>query len=114
MREEPDDLEADLQAVYGLDLAGYWRGEISPRRLAVLADRLPPGSVTWARLRGMPSGWDYGDVLLADVYHALTGEAHPLRPAQKAVSRYADRRAALEAQKARLAARKRAQEAANE
>ncbi|CCQ44664.1 hypothetical protein ARTSIC4J27_591 [Pseudarthrobacter siccitolerans] len=41
--------------------------------------------------------------LLADLYHAWTGQAHPARPQPKKASRYADLRARLERQKARSA-----------
>lgn len=52
-------------------------------------------------------GWDTVAYLMADVYHALTGQPHPSRPkpeeAQKS-TRYAKLRRALEAQRARTAA----------
>jgi len=48
--------------------------------------------------------WDLHAYLLTDVFHALTGRPHPGRPAPKKTSRYAEQRAALEAQRARLEA----------
>lgn len=51
-------------------------------------------------------GWDTVAYLMADVYHALTGQMHPARPRpdeSKKSTRYAKLRAALEAQRARTA-----------
>jgi hypothetical protein len=69
---------------YGVDLAGLWRGELSLRRLYVLVTNLPPGSACWAAESRVPVGTTPGDFVLADVFHALSGEAHPLRPAPSA------------------------------
>jgi hypothetical protein len=66
---------------YGVDLAGLWRGELSLRRLYVLVTNLPPGSAVWAAESRLAIGATPADFVLADVYHALSGEAHPLRPA---------------------------------
>lgn len=87
---------------YGVDLADYWRGELSLRRLSHLLAQLPPESAT-SRIASDVDGWLTGDFLLADVYHALTGEAHPSRPKPRSGSRYAEKRRALEAQRARVA-----------
>lgn len=77
----------------------------------MLVAHLPPDSATWAVLNGVEHGWTLTDFLLADVFHALTGEPHPSRPstakAQKA-SRDSAKVAALLAQRARLAAQKEA------
>ncbi|UVK63536.1 tail assembly chaperone [Arthrobacter phage Janeemi] len=101
LRESPDVVEADLQRFYGVDLAGYWRGELSPRRLSVLIEQLPPTSAT-ARHYAKADGWDLHAFLLADLFQAFTGEIHPARPKPQGPSRYAELRARLEAQKARL------------
>ncbi len=37
------------------------------------------GSAIWAVQAGVPYGWSLTDVLIADVYHALVGEPHPLK-----------------------------------
>lgn len=50
------------------------------------------------------NGWGVGEFLLADLFHAMTGTAHPNRPsATSGPKRYAALRARLEAQRARLA-----------
>lgn len=92
----------------------FWRGRLSLRRLAVLAMHLPVGSAVWAATADVPYGWTLTDSLLADVYHALTGEPHPLRPdhSAKAKAKKADDRIArLVAQRKRQAARQAAAEA---
>ncbi|WGH21088.1 tail assembly chaperone [Arthrobacter phage Cassia] len=102
LRESPDVVEADLQRFYGVDLADYWRGELSPRRLSVLIQQLPPTSAT-ARHFANADGWDLHAFLLADLFQAFTGELHPARPMpQGPSSRYSQLRARLEEQKARL------------
>lgn len=97
-------IEADLQRFYHVDLAGYWRGELSPRRLSVLIEQLPPDSATARKLSGA-DGWTRLEFLVTDLFHAFTGEEHPARPkptAGSSANRYGRLRAALEAQKARL------------
>lgn len=87
-------------------MGGLWRGELSPRRAAVLLNHLPVGSATWAAQSRVPYGWSLTDILLADVFHALTGEAHPLHPSNGAdakAARHADTLDRLKAQRERLA-----------
>lgn len=50
MREAPDELEADLQE-QGLWLGDMWSGEVSVRRLSVVASQLRPGSRVWQALK---------------------------------------------------------------
>ncbi len=38
------------------------------------------GSAVWAVQAGVPYGWTLTDLLLTDLFHALTGEPHPDRP----------------------------------
>lgn len=45
-----------MLATYGVDLLDYWRGRITPRRLAVLVAQLPPGS-RLQRARGGFGAW---------------------------------------------------------
>jgi hypothetical protein len=66
----------------------------------VLVHNLPPESACARVQSTTPPGWNVSEFLLADLYHALTGEAHPNRP--KGPSRYSGLRARLEAQRARL------------
>lgn len=81
-----------------------WRGELSLRRLSVLIEHLP-AEATLQRV-GLPAsaaGWGVSELLLADLYHAFTGKAHPARPsATSRAERYANLRSRLEEQKARL------------
>lgn len=106
MVHHPDALEADLQRVYGLDLLDLWRGKLSLRKLSVLVTHLPPGSAVWSAETDLDYGWTLTDILLTDLFHALTGETHPARPkAKKSKSSPStkDMRDALIAQRKRLA-----------
>lgn len=50
------------------------------RRLAHLTEYLPSGSAVWCAENGVPYGTTQTDVLLMDVFQALTGEQHPANP----------------------------------
>lgn len=103
LREHPAALEADLARFYGVDLSEFWRGGVSLRRLASLVYFLPAGGAVWAAQNGVPYGWTLTDILVTDLFHALTGEAHPARPSGGRSSRdVAGIRARLEEQRARL------------
>jgi hypothetical protein len=98
-------LEADLQRYYQVELGALYRGELTLRRLCSLIAYLPPGSATWAAQGGLPYGWSLTDLLLADLFHATTGEKHPARPSgnEKATKERAEKvAAALLAQRKRL------------
>lgn len=76
--------------------------------MAVLVAHLPVGSAIWALSADVPYGWTLTDTLLADVFHALSGEPHPLRPdnSKKLQAAKNDQRiAALKRQRERMAAR---------
>jgi hypothetical protein len=95
-------------------LGDLWRGELSPRRAAVLLAHLPVGSATWAAQADVPYGWSLTDLLLADVFHAITGEPHPLHPSSGTgakAAKTADALERLKAQRERLAARNAAESA---
>jgi hypothetical protein len=102
---DPDTLEFDLQRYHGIDVADYWRGELSLRRLSVLVYHLPPESATARKFNPDVAGWTVEAYLLAHLYQTLTGEPHPALPkeqrASNGKSRYRELRAALEAQRAR-------------
>lgn len=83
MRDHPEALEADIQRVYGIDLGGLWRGELSVRRLVVLVRYLPPDAAVWSEQSGVDFGWSLTDYLLADLFHVLAREPHPARPSPK-------------------------------
>jgi hypothetical protein len=98
-------LEADLQRFYHVPLADLWRGELSLRRLSVFVEHLPAESATARHFSSLPPGWDTLAFLVADVYQALAGKAHPARPQPKSpekASRYQELRSKLDAQKRRL------------
>jgi hypothetical protein len=65
-------------------------------------DQLPIGSATTAHRARLEPGWDMHALLLTDLFKAFTGQEHPARPKPKTASRYAEKRAALEAQRRRL------------
>lgn len=62
-----------------MDLLDFWRGRLSPRRLAVLITGLPSESATIRALSGDAADWTLTNHLLADVFAALTGKDHPVR-----------------------------------
>lgn len=77
----------------------------------MLVANLPPGSAVWAAESGLPPGMTPTDYLLADVFHALAGEPHPLRQTRAAEpgdaprparSQHEELAAKLRAQRARL------------
>lgn len=83
-----------------------YRGGLSLRRLSVLVRNLPAEAATARQVSKSAPGWDTVAYLMADVYHALTGQPHPSRPQPeegKKSTRYAKLRKALEAQRARTA-----------
>lgn len=45
-------MEADLHRFYGVDLADMWRGQLTPRKVAVLVENLPQGAQTWVDFGG--------------------------------------------------------------
>ncbi|GAB1641771.1 hypothetical protein [Krasilnikovia sp. MM14-A1259] len=107
LRHHGDAVEADLAHFYGVDLAQLWTGGLSLRRLSVLIANLPPGSATWAAEHGLPLGAVPGDLVLADIFEALTGQTHPLKPtpaaARSAATRHETLAARLRAQRLRVA-----------
>jgi hypothetical protein len=88
-----------------VDLADFWRGALSLRRLSVLIANLPVESHTWAIRNGVPFGWTPAVSMTADVYHALTGESHPASPHAKKKADPALVAERLRRQQARLAER---------
>lgn len=69
LREHGEALEADFQHHYGLELLDLYRGKISPRRAALLALKLPAGSVVWQEMGG-PLAWTVQDYFAAAQLHA--------------------------------------------
>jgi hypothetical protein len=65
--------EADLHREYGLELAGFWLGEYSPRYLAVRLQNLPNGSALW-KMMADDRAWTQADYLLALMVEKVTGK----------------------------------------
>lgn len=63
-------MEADFQRYYHLDLLGLWRGEITPRKAAVLVTHLPAGAQTWISC-GYDNAWTLTEHLTATVIDVL-------------------------------------------
>lgn len=51
MREHPDEVEADLQRYYAVDLRDLWRGGLTLRRVGVLLRGLPDDSLFATAMR---------------------------------------------------------------
>lgn len=71
MEEHAEALEADLLRHYGVDLLGWYRGELSSRRLAVLVRHLPRDSAFRLAHEGEGAQWSLTDHLLAAVVDHL-------------------------------------------
>lgn len=72
---------------------------------------LPPGSAVWCIENGVEFGTTPSDLIQADIFYALTGEAHPLRPKPRKDTGHAQKRhemlaAQLLAQRERVNAQK--------
>lgn len=80
---------------------------MSIRRLYVLLSNLPAGSAVWCIESGLPFGFTVTDLLLTDLYAALTGESHPARPKPSSSSPPDDVVARLKAQRERLQSQRR-------
>lgn len=81
LRDHQDELEADLQHYYQVDIADLWRSGLSVRRLSVLVTGLPADSLTVAALTGMPREWARVEPWLLDyLIQFHTGQPHPARP----------------------------------
>ena len=101
LREHGEALEADFQRHYHLDLTGLWRGEITPRRAAVLAAQLPLGSQTWISV-GSDAAWTVEahmaasqiDLLQVGNWQRSGGKGRPPKP----IDRPTDMRKAREKQ----------------
>ena len=84
LREHPDAVEADLQRYYQIDYRDRWRFDagghrvLTLRRLGVLIRHLPPDCAV-ARAEGSSGRTDV-EILLMDLYGAMTGEQHPRYP----------------------------------
>lgn len=86
--------ESDLARVYGIDLADFYRGRISPRALSVRLRHLPDGSALWRSLHS-DLAWNQTDYLIARAVDALNaanwqragGNGNPPKPIQRPADR---------------------------
>ncbi|MEU1526353.1 hypothetical protein ABZ413_29570 [Nocardia rhamnosiphila] len=105
-------IERDLARVYGVRYSDRWRFDenghrrLTLREIWVFIEDLPPdSSLVKAMNEGKP-GWGLSDHLTADLWHALTGKPHPLRPqAEQQKQANAKRARAMREVNARFAAR---------
>lgn len=94
-----------MKRFYGVDLGDLWRGGLTLRQLRVFIDYMPQGAAVWAHLNDIPFGWSLTDLLIADLFQAMTGEPHPARPTGREKAneqRVREKHAALMEQRARL------------
>lgn len=108
-------LEADLQRFYAVDLADLWRGNLRPRKAAVLATQLPPEASIY-RQGDDDRLWSLEVQFLASILDQLkysnavwTGQKKPPQPIPRPgdAAREADRMAAVESKSKRWEERKR-------
>lgn len=66
--EHPEELRADLRAVYGLDLLDLWRGDLGVLALTDYVQALPPGSAVW-RAMGGDQAWTTDQHMLSMIEH---------------------------------------------
>lgn len=84
LREHEDAVEADLSHYHHLDYRDRWRFDpdgrllLTLRMIAVRVKHLPPDCACAVASGG--SGWRIGDYLLAHLFQATTGKAHPALP----------------------------------
>lgn len=71
LRYFPEEIEADLQRYYGIDIGDWWREEISSRRLLVLIEQLPGESATF-RARNIGDRWNETQHILAYIADQIT------------------------------------------
>ena len=111
IREHPDAVESDLSQYHHIDYRDRWRFDPDGRRrltlrmIAVRVRYLPPDSASATTSGG--SGWTVADYLLADLFHATAGHAHPALPTSSPIANPA-REKALRAGRARARERQRA------
>lgn len=70
LQEYSDAIEADFHRFYQLDLLDLYRGTLSPRKVLVLIEHLPPGAALWNETGG-DSAWTLETHLLANVLDAV-------------------------------------------
>lgn len=70
MWERPEEIEADFQRYYQIDLCDLFAGRLSLRRFGVLLFNLPPGATTW-RVQGGRLAWSPETEAALMVRHAI-------------------------------------------
>lgn len=71
-REHEDELRADLQQHYGIDLDHAMDGEHTPMHIAALVENLPQDSRVFVS-EDKDMAWKLPDVLLASILNSLNG-----------------------------------------
>lgn len=106
--EYGDEIEADLQREYRVDLLDFYRGTLSARRVGVLVRQL---SVNSALVRALNDGqpqWVNTDHLIADLWSLFAKQDHPRRAEMEAKASAAAKQARVIELKAVFEKRKRA------
>jgi len=84
LRDHPGAVESDLSQYHNIDIRDRWvfdeygRRKLTLHMIFVRLWHLPHDSATKIALGS--NGWSIGDYLLADNFHAATGNPHPARP----------------------------------
>lgn len=74
-------------------MGGLWRGEITPRRAAALAAKLPPGSAVWADMHH-DAEWTQEAYILAALFDRMgskDSKPYPRPSDRRAKQRHDDR-----------------------
>lgn len=84
LRHFPEEIEADVLRYYpSQDVAHWWQGDLSSRRLALMIEHLPEDSATWKSRRDNP--WTEATHLLAyigDQVHFMRADAQVIGGAE--------------------------------
>ena len=97
-----DLLEVDFHTYYNLDITGVFTGDLSFRKLLVLAHGLQRGSAFLAAISDTPRR-SFADEILMDVVESNTGKSHPVREQERKAKENAERAPLIEAAKRRAA-----------
>lgn len=100
--EHFDLLEVDFHTYYNIDITGVFTGDLSFRKLLVLAHGLQRGSSFLAAIHEQPRR-SFADEILMDIVESNTGKPHPVRDYERKVKEQAERAPIIEAAKRRAA-----------
>lgn len=106
-------MEADLSRYHHIDYRDRWRFDehgarkLTLRMIWVRVQHLPRESATQIHVNDGKIAWGWHEYLLADIWSVFSGKPHPNRPTPPAKKQ---RTAAVENERARRVARKRARD----